>query len=39
MASISKRLTSPRAALTYQHATEQRDREIAAYLDQAIPEP
>lgn len=30
---------SPRAALIYQHATEQRDREIAAYLDQAIPEP
>lgn len=27
---------SPRAALIYQHATEQRDREIAAYLDQAI---
>jgi hypothetical protein len=26
-------------ALIYQHATEQRDREIAAYLDQAIPEP
>jgi integrase len=25
---------SPRAALIYQHATEQRDREIAAYLDQ-----
>lgn len=31
--------TSPRAALIYQHATEQRDRQIAAYLDQAIPEP
>jgi len=30
---------SPRAALIYQHATEQRDREIAAYLDEAIPEP
>jgi integrase len=30
---------SPRAALIYQHATEQRDREIAAYLDDAIPEP
>jgi integrase len=29
---------SPRAALIYQHATEQRDREIAAYLDQAIEE-
>jgi integrase len=29
---------SPRAALIYQHATEQRDREIAAYLDEAIPE-
>jgi integrase len=27
---------SPRAALIYQHATEQRDREIAAYLDSAI---
>jgi integrase len=27
---------SPRAALIYQHATEQRDREIAAYLDDAI---
>ncbi len=27
---------SPRAALIYQHATEQRDRDIAAYLDQAI---
>ena len=32
-------LASPRAALIYQHATEQRDLEIAAYLDQAIPEP
>jgi hypothetical protein len=30
---------SPRAALIYQHATEQRDREIAAYLDDAISEP
>lgn len=30
---------SPRAALIYQHATEQRDREIATYLDEAIPEP
>jgi integrase len=30
---------SPRAALIYQHATEQRDREIAAFLDHAIPEP
>jgi integrase len=30
---------SPRAALIYQHATEERDREIAAFLDQAIPEP
>ena len=30
---------SPRAALIYQHATEQRDREIAAYLDEVIPEP
>ena len=29
---------SMRAALIYQHATEQRDREIAAYLDQAIEE-
>ncbi len=29
---------SPRAALIYQHATEQRDREIAAYLDDAIGE-
>lgn len=29
---------SPRAALIYQHATEPRDREIAAHLDQAIPE-
>lgn len=27
---------SPRAALIYQHATEQRDREIAEYLDDAI---
>jgi integrase len=27
---------SPRAALIYQHATERRDREIAAYLDEAI---
>jgi len=30
---------SPRAALIYQHARKQRDREIAAYLDQAIAEP
>jgi integrase len=30
---------SPRAALIYQHATEQRDREIAAYLDDAIDPP
>ena len=30
---------SPRAALIYQHATEQRDREIAAFLDQAIHDP
>jgi len=30
---------SPRTALIYQRATEQRDREIAAYLDQAIREP
>ncbi len=30
---------SPRAALIYQHATEQRDRKIAAYLDQAIEPP
>jgi integrase len=30
---------SPRAALIYQHATEQRDREIAAYLDEAIEPP
>jgi integrase len=30
---------SPRAALIYQHATEQRDREIAAYLDDAIELP
>lgn len=30
---------SPRAALIYQHATDQPDREIAAYLDQAIPQP
>lgn len=29
---------SPRAALIYQHATEQRDREIAAYLDETIGE-
>ena len=29
---------SPRAALIYQHTTEQRDREISAYLDGAIPE-
>ncbi|HET7487749.1 MAG TPA: site-specific integrase [Acidimicrobiales bacterium] len=29
---------SPRAALIYQHATEQRDREIAAYLDGVITE-
>ena len=29
---------SPRAAMIYQHATEQRNREIAAYLDGAIPE-
>jgi hypothetical protein len=29
---------SPRAALIYQHATEQRDREVAAYLDDAISE-
>ena len=27
---------SPRAALIYQHATEHRDRAIAAYLDEAI---
>jgi integrase len=30
---------SPRAGLIYQHATEQRDREIAAFLDEAISEP
>ncbi|MGQ0520536.1 MAG: tyrosine-type recombinase/integrase, partial [Actinomycetota bacterium] len=30
---------SPRAALIYQHATEQRDREIAAYLDSTIDRP
>lgn len=30
---------SPRAAFIYQHATDQGDREIAAYLDNAIPEP
>ncbi len=30
---------SPRAALIYQHVTEQRDREIAAYLGDAIPDP
>ena len=30
---------SPRAALIYQHATEQRDREIASYLDEAIGKP
>lgn len=29
---------SPRAALIYQHATKQRDRKIAASLDDAIPE-
>jgi hypothetical protein len=27
---------SPRAPLIYRHATGQRDREIATYLDQAI---
>ncbi|MDP9420787.1 MAG: site-specific integrase [Actinomycetota bacterium] len=27
---------SPRAALIYQHATEQRDREIATYLDETM---
>ncbi len=31
--------TRAAAAFIYQHATEQRDREIAAYLDDAIPEP
>lgn len=30
---------SPRAALIYQHATESRDREIAAFLDEAIRKP
>ena len=30
---------SPRAALIYQHATAERDQEIAAFLDQAIPAP
>ena len=30
---------SPRAALIYQRATEERDREIAAFLDKAISEP
>ncbi len=27
---------SPRAALIYQHATEERDRAIAAYLDEQL---